>query len=87
MIWFLNWLLHSREPEEGIYSLNTVLSSDLRQKSTKVLTAEVGTTPLITRPPEKPGRAAGWWAQHLEDSVVVVHTNPFSRLRARMRVL
>lgn len=54
MLWFLNWLPYSREPEDGICSLNIFLLSDLRHKATKLLTAEVGTTPSITRPSEKP---------------------------------
>lgn len=53
MLWFLNWLPHSREPEDGICSLNIFLLSDLRHKSTKILPAEVGATPQITRPSGK----------------------------------
>lgn len=37
MLWFLNWLPHSREPEDGLCSLSILLSSDLGHKATTIL--------------------------------------------------
>lgn len=91
MLWFLNWLPHLRKPEDGICSLNIFLLSDLRHKATKLLTAEVGTTPEITRPSEKPVKSKsvkhGGGPSTYKTAMVVVHRNPFSRLSERMRVL
>lgn len=55
----LDWFPHSREPEGGICLLNRLLSSDLRHKSTKILTAEVGTTPQGNSAPSGGGPAPG----------------------------
>lgn len=54
MLWFLNGLPPLREPEDGICSFNIFLLCDLRHKSTKILTAEVGATPESPRPFEQP---------------------------------
>lgn len=71
--------------------LNRLLSSDLRHKSTKILTAEVGTTPqgheALRKQPIQVTLRPVVVAQHLEDALVAVYINPFSRLSQRVRVL
>lgn len=90
MLWFLNWLPHSREPEDGLCSLSILLSSDLGHKANTILQRKQAPhlrSPGSWKEAVKAHLGCVVVGQRPEDAMVVVHTDPFNRLSERMRVL